>query len=237
MFVNVKILVQDTTVEKTFDDVQSFKENYLSVNMAHKIEEVVLMDDMSIVITPIETLVDVITPIKTLVGYDSEDKLLGLAYLCQNFNTLEELYESLTDVEGLHCDSYIANEEDALNEMFSEGTAYSDIIKMTVMGDYRWSDSFVRFDGYGNLESTNTLPYEVDFDELYTRYFDVNEVDDVTWTAKVRFEKAGEFLGYQEFSVDRLFYEDAYEAATEEALERSEGFGEDIDMTIELNLV
>lgn len=226
MFIGMEILVQDTVVEKSFDDVKSFKENYLSINMAHKIEEVVLMDDVS----------TVITPIKTLVGYDSEGKLLGLAYLCQNFDTLEELYESLTDVEGLHCDSYIANEVDALNEMFSEGTSYSDIIKMTVMGDYRWTDSFVRFDGYGNLESTNTLPYEVDFDKLYTRYFDENEVDDVTWTAKVRFRRAGEFLDYQEFSVDGLFYEDVYEAATEEALERSEEFGEGVDMEMELNL-
>lgn len=226
MFISMKILVQDITVEKTFDDVQSFKENYLSVNMAHKVKEVVLMDDVSIVITPI----------KTLVGYDTEDKLLGLAYLCQNFDTLEELYKSLTDVEGLHCDSYIANEEDALNEMFSEGTSYSDVIKKTVMGDYRWTDSFVRFDGYGNLESTNNLPYEVDFDELYTRYFNENEVDDVTWEAKVRFEKNGEFLDHQEFSVEGLFYEDAYEATKKEALERSEEFGEDVDMTIELNL-
>ena len=226
MFVNVKIVIQDTVVEKTFDEVKSFKENYL-FNMAHKIEEVVLMDDVS----------TFITPIKTLVGYDTEDKLLGLAYLCQNFDTPKELYKSLTDVEGLHCDSYLENEESVLNEMFSEGTSYSDIIKMTVMGDYRWSDSFVRFDGYGNLESTRTLPYEVDFDELYTRYFDENEVDDVIWTAKVCFEKCGEFLGCQEFSVARLFYEDAYEAAAEESLERSEEFGEDVDMMIELNLV
>lgn len=226
MFVNVKFLVQDVVVEKTFDDIKSFKENYLSVTMAHEIESVVLMDDVS----------TVVTPIKTLVGYDSEDKLLGLAYLCQNFDTLEELYESLTDVEGLHCDSYLENEESVLNEMFSEDTSYSDVIKKTVMGDYRWTDSFVRFDGYGNLESTNNLPYEVDFDELYTRYFNENEVDDVTWKAKVRFEKDGVFLDYQEFSVEGLFYEDAYEAAKEEALERSEEFGEDVDMTIELNL-
>lgn len=227
MFISMKILVQDTVVEKSFDDVKSFKENYLSINMAHKIEEVVLMDDVS----------TVITPIKTLVGYDTEDKLIGLAYLCQNFDTLEELYKSLTDVEDLHCDSYRANDEDVLNKMFSEGTSYSDIIKMTVMGDYRWTDSFVHFDGYGNLESTNELPYEVDFDELYTRYFNENEVDDVTWEVKVRFEKNGEFLDHQEFSVEGLFYEDAYEAAKGEALERSEEFGEDVDMMIELNFV
>ena len=105
------------------------------------------------------------------------------------------------------------------------------------MGDYRWSDDFVRLDGYANLESTNYLPYEVDFSDMYDRYFEENDIDDVEWSAMVRVTKDGEFLEAKQFEVYALFYNDAYELAKEEALEYIENeIDEDVDFTIEMEL-
>lgn len=230
MFIKLIASVNGTTVEKTFDSVKSLKENYLSMTMAHKIESVILMngsDDEQYN-----------RALAILVGYEEEDKLIGLAYICETFSSLEELYNSLGDTSGLHCEEYFQNDDENLENLLS-GKSVADIIKTALMGDYRWSDDFVRLDGYANLESTNYLPYEVDFNDMYDRYFEENEIDDVEWSAMVRVTKDGEFLEAKQFTVYALFYDDAYELAKEEALEYIEdeiGENVDVDFTIEMEL-
>ena len=86
------------------------------------------------------------------------------------------------------------------------------------MGDYRWTDEFVRLDGYANLESVRELPFDSDFSELYARYFDENEIDEATWTAAIRFVRDGEFLDFMEL----------------EYIEGEGELGENVDFTIEL---
>lgn len=230
MFIKLIASVNGTTVEKTFDSVKSLKENYLSMTMAHKIESVILMngsDDEQYN-----------RALAILVGYEEKDKLIGLAYICETFSSLEELYNSLGDTSGLHCEEYFQNDDENLENLLS-GKSVADIIKTALMGDYRWSDDFVRLDGYANLESTNYLPYEVDFNDMYDRYFEENEIDDVEWSAMVRVTKDGEFLEAKQFTVYALFYDDAYELAKEEALEYIEdeiGENVDVDFTIEMEL-
>lgn len=230
MFIKLIASVNGTTVEKTFDSVKSLKENYLSMTMAHKIESVILMngsDDEQYN-----------RALAILVGYEEEDKLIGLAYICETFSSLEELYNSLGDTSGLHCEEYFQNDDENLENMLS-GKSVADIIKTALMGDYRWSDNFVRLDGYANLESTNYLPYEVDFSDMYDRYFEENDIDDVEWSAMVRVTKDGEFLEAKQFTVYALFYNDAYELAKEEALEYIEdeiGENVNVDFTIDMEL-
>jgi hypothetical protein len=230
MFIKLIASVNGTTVEKTFDSVKSLKENYLSMTMAHKIESVILMngsDDEQYN-----------RALAILVGYEEEDKLIGLAYICETFSSLEELYNSLGDTSGLHCEEYFQNDDENLENLLS-GKSVADIIKTALMGDYRWSDDFVRLDGYANLESTNYLPYEVDFNDMYDRYFEENEIDDVEWSAMVRVTKDGEFLEAKQFTVYALFYNDAYELAKKEALEYIEdeiGENVDVDFTIDMEL-
>jgi hypothetical protein len=230
MFIKLIASVNGTTVEKTFDSVKSLKENYLSMTMAHKIESVILMngsDDEQYN-----------RALAILVGYEEEDKLIGLAYICETFSSLEELYNSLGDTSGLHCEEYFQNDDENLENMLS-GKSVADIIKTALMGDYRWSDDFVRLDGYANLESTNYLPYEVDFSDMYDRYFEENDIDDVEWSAMVRVTKDGEFLEAKQFTVYALFYNDAYELAKEEALEYIEdeiGENVNVDFTIDMEL-
>lgn len=228
MFIKLIANVNGTTVEKTFDSVKSLKENYLSMTMAHKIETVILMNG--------SVQEQYNRALAVLVGHEEEDKLIGLAYLCETFSSLEELYNSLGDTSGLHCEEYVRNNDENLENMLS-GKSVADIIKTALMGDYRWSDDFVRLDGYANLESTNYLPYEVDFSDMYDRYFEENDIDDVEWSAMVRVTKDGEFLEAKQFAVYALFYNDAYELAKEEALEYIENeIDEDVDFTIEMEL-
>lgn len=228
MFIKLIANVNGTTVEKTFDSVKSLKENYLSMTMAHKIETVILMNG--------SVQEQYNRALAVLVGHEEEDKLIGLAYLCETFSSLEELYNSLGDTSGLHCEEYVRNNDENLENMLS-GKSVADIIKTALMGDYRWSDDFVRLDGYANLESTNYLPYEADFSDMYDRYFEENEIDDVEWSAMVRVTKDGEFLEAKQFEVYALFYNDAYELAKEEALEYIEDeIDEDVDFTIEMEL-
>lgn len=228
MFIKLIANVNGTTVEKTFDSVKSLKENYLSMTMAHKIETVILMNGSD--------QEQYNRALAVLVGHEEEDKLIGLAYLCETFSSLEELYNSLGDTSGLHCEEYVRNNDENLENILS-GKSVADIIKTALMGDYRWSDDFVRLDGYANLESTNYLPYEVDFSDMYDRYFEENDIDDVEWSAMVRVTKDGEFLEAKQFEVYALFYNDAYELAKEETLEYIENeIDEDVDFTIEMEL-
>lgn len=224
MFIKLNLDVNSVAIEKTFDSISSLKNNYLSMTMAHKVESISLMDDSE---QQPKCLVK-------LVGYDEQDQLIGLAYICQTFSSLSELYDSLKNKTGLRCEEYVANTDEMLESMFA-GKSPADIIRSTLMGNYRWSDTYVRFDGYRNLESVNELPYDVDFDDMYDLYFDENEIDEAEWTALVRFSKNGEFLEAKEFEVNALFFEDAYELVKEEALEYiEEEIGENIDYVIEL---
>ena len=167
MFIKLNLDVNSVAIEKTFDSISSLKDNYLSMTMAHKVESISLMDDSE---QQPKCIVE-------LVGYDEQDQLIGLAYICQTFSSLSELYNSIKNKTGLRCEEYVANTDEMLESMFT-GKSPADIIRSTIMGDYRLSDTYVRFDGYKNLESVDELPYDVDFDEMYDLYFDENEIDE-----------------------------------------------------------
>lgn len=241
MFVRLNIDVNGTTIEKTFDSLKELKENYLSMNMAHTLLDVVLMDGFECEKFANELFKVVWQEEKSdktlsLVDYDKEeDLLIGLAYICQEFDCMDDFYNAVDNKDDLVCSEYYPNEEEYL-ELLSSGKSSAEIIRMTVMGDYRWMDEFVRLDGYANLESVRELPFDSDFSELYARYFDENEIDEATWTAEVRFVRDGEFLDFKKFEAQALFYDDAYEEVREQALEyiEDEELGENIDFTIEL---
>lgn len=240
MFVKLNIEVNGTTIEKTFDSLKELRKNYFSMNMAHTILDVVLMDGFECNKFARE-LFKVVwydekdDKTRSLVDYDKEeDLLIGLAYICQEFDCMEDFYNAVDNKDDLVCSEYYPNEEEYL-ELLSNGKSSAEIIRMTVMGDYRWMDEFVRLDGYANLESVRELPFDSDFSELYARYFDENEIDEATWTAEVRFVRDGEFLNFKEFEVQSLFYDDAYEEVKEQALEYIEDeLGENVNFTIEL---
>ena len=76
--------------------------------------------------------------------------------LIQHYNTMCQLYDM---------DRYIFdNDEDFFNEMFGQDVIRA--VHATQYGDYRYSDSYVVFNGYGNLDSFNYASDYIDTDEL-----------------------------------------------------------------------
>lgn len=84
----------------------------------------------------------------------------------KDINNFEEIYdlvysinshdESLIDLE------YHYNDEEFFNIFFGINTM--DAVRAVCFGDYRYNDDFVRFDGYGNLESVNKYELMAEYD-------------------------------------------------------------------------
>src|SRR5690606_28280305 len=62
------------------------------------------------------------------------------------------------------------NDEEFFQTFFSSNVM--DIIRAVYYGDYRYTDEYVRFDKYGNLESFSSSEFESDF------YDEINNIID-----------------------------------------------------------
>ena len=127
MFVKLNVDVNRTAIEKTFDSLKSLKENVFSMNMAHTILDVVLMDDGFECEKFARELFKVVwhdeksDKVLSLVNYDKEeDLLIGLAYICQKFDCMDDFYNAIEDKDDLACSEYYPNEEEYL-EILSSG--------------------------------------------------------------------------------------------------------------------
>lgn len=93
---------------------------------------------------------------------------------------LENLYtEDLVAIWNEYCDKagysddYIyENGSGFLDEMFS---CPSDAVNAVFYGEYSINDTYVKFDGYGNLASSDWADEWVDFDDLSEWYMDYYE--------------------------------------------------------------
>lgn len=86
-----------------------------------------------------------------------------------------ELLKDLSDSEkitlwneyqgAISSDSHIyENDEDFFNEHFSGDAIRA--VRAAHYGEYSYSDTYVSFDGYANLESFNDVDYQIDFNDL-----------------------------------------------------------------------
>ena len=71
--------------------------------------------------------------------------------------------EYLENIHDVDSDTFENNEE--FFEMFFQGSSM-DAVRAVHFGDYRYTDAYVKFDGYGNLETTNNLGDFIDISEL-----------------------------------------------------------------------
>lgn len=79
---------------------------------------------------------------------------------------------------------YCENDDDFFNTFFSNNVI--EAVRAVSFGDYNYSDDYVRFDAYGNLESASEYEYYSELenyaDEIAERYLDLverGEIDDV----------------------------------------------------------
>lgn len=76
--------------------------------------------------------------------------------------TIEELKEMAQDVNSwdgsLDYLQYYVNNEYFFKEMF--GDKVDEAVRAVCYGDYNYMDDYVRFNGYGNLDSCSEYEYE-----------------------------------------------------------------------------
>lgn len=68
------------------------------------------------------------------------------------------------------------NDEAFFNEYFENAF---DAIKAISFGEYKYADAYVKFDGYGNLESLAYVDSGIDFDDLAEWYLDNEDCEDI----------------------------------------------------------
>lgn len=106
---------------------------------------------------------------------DRTETFYKYLYIVDTFSSPESVYNSLNDTENLDAANYYHNDQEFF-DLFFRGNPYK-AVQATASNDYHLSSKFVTFDGNGNLESADTIPYENDANDIINRYFDENELD------------------------------------------------------------
>ena len=105
--------------------------------------------------------------------YDDLNELLNKLYELYE-KEVSELYYELPDGdrENFSVSEWQPHDEDFYNIYF-EGDPIG-AVRAVLFGDVRWNDDYVRFNGYGNLETAIQIPYEDEADSIITSW--VNEL-------------------------------------------------------------
>lgn len=156
--------------------------------------------------------------IENLSTEDKKETFYKYLYIVDNFGSLESLYDKIDNKEDLESVDYYPNDEEFFNTFYMD-KPYK-LVQAIVYGDYRYSDNFVKFDGYANLKSVYEIPYEDDCAELVSRYFE-QESPEMLWmvqftaTHSSGFSTTLEREFYSEVNVDENAKEEIREAIAE----------------------
>ena len=96
---------------------------------------------------------------------DELEELIETLYELFDYD-LAELYEQLPSVaqENLSVSEWMPHDEEFYNLYFSEEPARA--VRAAIFGDVHWADDYVRFNGYGNLETASCIPYDDEADVI-----------------------------------------------------------------------
>lgn len=156
--------------------------------------------------------------IENLSTEDKKETFYKYLYIVDNFGSLESLYDEIDNKEDLESVDYYPNDEEFFNTFYMD-KPYN-LVQAIAYGDYRYSDNFVKFDGYANLKSVYEIPYEDDCAELVSRYFE-QESPEMLWmvqftaTHSSGFSTTLEREFYSEVNVDENAKEEIREAIAE----------------------
>ena len=123
----------------------------------------------------------------------------------------------MNNTDGLDIANYYPNNQDFF-DLYFEDDPYGAVCIAIDNDSYAIKDKFVMFDNKGNLESTNTIPYEDEADEIITRYFEEAEPE-ISWIAKLTATHDSGYtttLTTKGSSTVEIFEEDAYDALWED---------------------
>ena len=138
---------------------------------------------------------------------DRTETFYKYLYIVDTFSSLESVYTDLNNIDELDAANYYHNDREFF-DLYFKNDPYK-AVQAATFGDYRISSKFVTFDGNGNLESADTIPYENDANDIINRYFEENEPDTL-WNAKLTATHNGGYVTslecefYSEFDTETL---------------------------------
>jgi hypothetical protein len=110
-----------------------------------------------------------------------------------NANNFEEIFDIVHSInsydESLSYLEYYYNDDDFFSIFFGINTM--DAVRAVCFGDYNYCDDFVKFNGYGNLESANK--YEVMSEFEFEKEFIADKIIELADVCGVFFDLPEEF--------------------------------------------
>ena len=99
-----------------------------------------------------------------------------------NFDMVFNLVNVLNSYDGCFPDiEYFYNNEEFFNIFFGINTI--EAVRAVCFGDYRYTDEFVKFNGYGNLESANQYEvmamYELYKEDIADKLIEISDECDI----------------------------------------------------------
>ena len=158
---------------------------------------------------------------------DRTETFYKYLYIIDAFSSLESVYNDLNNIDELDAANYYHNDQEFF-DLFFGGNPYK-AVQAAAFGDYRTSSKFVTFDGNGNLESADTIPYENDANNIINRYFKQEEPE-MLWNAKLTATHKDGYITTLECEFySTLNTETLEENAKDELWEKFEEAYEDLD--------
>ena len=207
MFIRLilKTSEDSVTIEKEFNSIETLKDVYLSNKEAYNVSSVFLVEDFK----------DSSKISLSLENYEEHDRLVGLAYLCESFDSVQDMLKYY-DSKIFYPD-YLPNEEEFLNQAL-KGLTPNQVLDST--RDYKRYDAFFYVDESKKLHSTNKIKHfsSFEFDNLYKIYFEKHTPEGVEWVGDVEIIQYGKVISKHQFTSKTLFFEDAYEDIEKQVL-------------------
>lgn len=163
---------------------------------------------------------------------DRTETFYKYLYIVDTFSSLESVYTDLNNIDELDATNYYHNDREFF-DLYFKNDPYK-AVQAAKSNDYHISSKFVTFDGNGNLESADTIPYENDANDIINRYFEENEPDTL-WNAKLTATHSSGYVTslecefYSEFGTETL-EENAKDELWEKFEEAYENLDEDDDI-------
>jgi hypothetical protein len=158
---------------------------------------------------------------------DRTETFYKYLYIVDTFSSLGSVYNTLNNIDELDAANYHPNDQEFF-DLFFRSNPYK-AVQVAAFGDYRISSKFVTFDGKGNLESADAIPYENDANDIINRYFEQTDIDTL-WNAKLTATHSSGYVTslecefYSEFGTETL-----EENAKDELWEKFEEAYENLD--------
>lgn len=112
--------------------------------------------------------------------YDSFNDILEIIYeISQTLEdcSLSEIYNQIYDPSAIEMDEWF-NFDEEFFEIFLHDKSPYEISRMTYFSKIQsWSDPYIRFNAYGNLETTDEIDYNIYANEILQQWVEERYID------------------------------------------------------------